>query len=1200
MATEEKSRDAFEPKKRYAAVGMQQGRVLLDDDFNEAERIRLDEERQVNIDVIGPVGTPDTGFLISNGHLEAGGIDFDIGAGTLYLSGIRLWNPTVAKFSLQDDWLQQTIADRPLPAEGRIDLVYVEAWQQPVTAVEDAELFEVALGGPDSSTRVRTMWRVKVATDVDGDDCPSAWQDLVAQWQADHLGVVDADFERVVDANLQVTFVAGTPGDLCTPSTASGYLGAENQTIRVELVDRDHLTWGFDNGAPAYRATVDVDQRTITLATEPRDQAHWPRAGQIVEILPWSAILPNDEKLAEVRGHLARVETSYNADTQTLVLTAATAVPAGFGEAWQSRADAADLGPGFVFVRVWDRGDDITSDPAIPFTPNTALSLGSTGLAVTITGDARVAGDHWIISARPRTPDRVVPWEFEVGRHVHGIRRFVAPLALVRWHRAGGMDVLHDCRPYFPPLTRIRGCCTYTVGDEVSSFGQFTSIQAAIDALPAEGGKVCVLPGSYEEAIEIIDRANITIEGCGPRSRIVSGLDSPWGILILGGHDITVRDLAFSTGNTFGVVIAGHTPGGPVPQTVAGIVQTGKDIVERVRLENLTMTVGGRAAIYALGGRFLTIVDCNLTVGPLGAVFDPKSDLGRWPAILTFADDVLIEKNHIIVPGENLSLPGSTTTTGVITFTRTPLGGIQIGGGSDRVEIRRNEISGGNGDGITLGSWAWAPIKVILDLDMPWDVVVASWIFQPGIVITINDEGCIEVDWDPPPPPTDGNDGLIPVSMGAVTDIRIVDNDIRRMGRSGIGVARFFDLASVDQLIIVRRLAIETNRITECIRLPIPPLPVAMRDLAAQGVITLADVEALVMRDNVLDKNGKRHLDPVCGVFALVSTGVLIERNRITENAPFLDNGEPIRPGWRGGIVLPHALPPSTMVPVVILGPFDMLRQDGRPSARIADNVVTVVEGRALVLAGQGPMSIVDNHFTSRGIGLADVSQLLAAGNDIAMIAAAIGQGELQTAMDLEGGVVAIVGNTGRSNEQLSQIVNYLNVAGQDMGPQPGLDPRPPVAASGNVLFDDNIVNLDLLRAPTNQVQSVVSLATYDDVGMNDNQVEVDRIFDRVVHAVHVLGYSARVIGNRVKDGMAVANQANAGLSIFSIGIALNMTTNNQTTRCIVAAVSPGGLKVAAPNQVLITLTTPKACDPLITPTTAFEANRLDAVFVED
>ena len=81
MATEEKSRDAFEPKKRYAAVGMQLGRVLIDDDFNEAERIRIEEERRVNIDVIGPVGTPDDGFLIESGFQTGDGIDFKIGEG---------------------------------------------------------------------------------------------------------------------------------------------------------------------------------------------------------------------------------------------------------------------------------------------------------------------------------------------------------------------------------------------------------------------------------------------------------------------------------------------------------------------------------------------------------------------------------------------------------------------------------------------------------------------------------------------------------------------------------------------------------------------------------------------------------------------------------------------------------------------------------------------------------------------------------------------------------------------------------------------------------------------------------------------------------------------------------------------------------------------------------------------------------------
>lgn len=1195
MATEEKSRDAFSPRKRYAAVGMQQGRVLLDDDFNDAERMRLEEERHVNLDVIGPVGSPDDGFRVGSGQVNGGAIDFEIAAGTLYLGGLRLWNPQPALFSLQDDWLQQTSADRPAAVSGRVDLVYVEAWQQPVTAVEDAELFEVALGGPDSATRLRTMWRVKVATGVDGDDCPTAWTDLVAQWDADGLGTVDPTFERVVDANLAVDFVAGQPGDLCTPGTAAGYLGAENQTIRVELVDADRFTWGFDNAAPVYRATLAPDRRTITLQTEPHDQTRWPRAGQIVELLPWSTVLPNDEKLAELRGHLARVETTYNPDDGELVLSAATAVPVGFGEAWQGRADSADLAPGYFFLRVWDRGDDLASDPAIAFTPGTAVTLGTTGLAITITGTARVAADHWIISARPRTPDRVVPWDLEVGRGVHGVRRFVAPLALVRWNQ-NGFEVLHDCRPYFPPLTRVRGCCTYTVGDQVSSFGQFSSIQAAVDALPAEGGKVCVLPGTYRESVLVLDRRNVTIEGCGTRSTIAPGR-GPWAILILGGHDIAIRDLGFTLGNAFGVVIAPHSVGGPVPKTVPDLRPTSKDRVERVRLVNLTMAALGRSAIYSLGGRYLWIEDCEIVCGPLETVFDPRSDLGRWPAILSFADNVWIDHNRLLVPAEVKGLPGSVTTSGVLTYTRTPLGGIQIGGGSESVEIRRNEITGGNGDGITLGSWAWVRRRLIVGDSIAWDELSGSWVFLPGFTITINDEGCIEVDWDPPPP--DGGDDLVPVSMGAVTDIRIVDNDIRRMGKSGIGVARFFDLSRADQLILVRRLVIETNRIEECIRLPIPPLPASMRDDAAQGVITLADVEDLVVRDNKLHHNGKRHIDPVCGVFALASTGVEIDRNRITDNAPFVDDGEVPRPGWRGGVVLLHASPPSHVVPVSVIGTIPITRQDGRPAARIADNVIVVPEGRALLILGSGPMTVLDNHLVSHGVARADVSQLVA-GGATPVVTAALGQGSLQSILDLLGGVVALVISVGISNErQIAQLVQYLNLAGQDLGPQPGLDPRPPIAASGQILFDDNQVNLDLLRAPINQVASVVALLTLDDVGMADNQVEVDRIFDGIAQTVRIFAFSTRVLGNRVKDGLGIG-RGSPGLSIASTAVALNITANNQTSRCIAVHVSAGGLKTAAPNQVLMTLTSPRACDNVLSVSTAFEGRHLDVSFLED
>ena len=63
---------------------------------------------------------------------------------------------------------------------------------------------------------------------------------------------------------------------------------------------------------------VGADRTTVTFETEPRDQAHWPLSGQTVEIVPWSAVLPNGEKVGELSGHLSRVQASYDPDARTL------------------------------------------------------------------------------------------------------------------------------------------------------------------------------------------------------------------------------------------------------------------------------------------------------------------------------------------------------------------------------------------------------------------------------------------------------------------------------------------------------------------------------------------------------------------------------------------------------------------------------------------------------------------------------------------------------------------------------------------------------------------------------------------------------------------------------------------------------------------------------------------------------------------
>ena len=59
------SRDATDLRKHYDRVHMQQGRVLTDDDFNEAERLDAEDARRVRVDVIGPAGSPDDGFKLN-------------------------------------------------------------------------------------------------------------------------------------------------------------------------------------------------------------------------------------------------------------------------------------------------------------------------------------------------------------------------------------------------------------------------------------------------------------------------------------------------------------------------------------------------------------------------------------------------------------------------------------------------------------------------------------------------------------------------------------------------------------------------------------------------------------------------------------------------------------------------------------------------------------------------------------------------------------------------------------------------------------------------------------------------------------------------------------------------------------------------------------------------------------------------------
>src|SRR5271170_2191510 len=104
----DRARVSYNPSQQYRSVVMQQGRVAVEADWNEAQLIASEETRLEALDLIGPAGTPDNGYAIS---LTSGSFDFNIAPGSMYVSGMRASLPTPGlAYSQQpkNDWMDSS------------------------------------------------------------------------------------------------------------------------------------------------------------------------------------------------------------------------------------------------------------------------------------------------------------------------------------------------------------------------------------------------------------------------------------------------------------------------------------------------------------------------------------------------------------------------------------------------------------------------------------------------------------------------------------------------------------------------------------------------------------------------------------------------------------------------------------------------------------------------------------------------------------------------------------------------------------------------------------------------------------------------------------------------------------------------------------------------------------------------------------
>ncbi len=465
----DRARITYDPHQHYRSVIMQQGRVTLDADWNEAQQISEEELRRETLDIVGPAGTPDDGYrVVIPPPSTSLPYDFLVEKGTMYVGGLRTWLGEPVQYSNQPDWRDPGPEDpdwvdpATFAAPPTNEFIYLLLREQEVSAVEDLDLKDVALGGPDTAQRARLLQRfVRVASQ--GADCASGLAAAQAHWLTEGL-VFHPDTMRLISSGrLSVGAANQQPApNPCLPQAQGGYVDPDNQLIRVQISGVDSLTgnpkflWGFDDASFLYRIDIDPNNpQNLLLQSAPVDSFHQPVRGQAVEVLRVAADLSNGGLVAALSGFPFTLDQNYDPDAQSVLLPSGVSLPADYLSATQSP-------PTSLFLRVWQEEK--------VFAPGVATVLGDTGLEVTLETDSGGpfhTGDYWMFAVRPSTPQTVYPERYWNNfQPAEGPRLWACPLAVLSWIRRTGI-VSADCRNTFSSLINqsksLGGCCTITI-----------------------------------------------------------------------------------------------------------------------------------------------------------------------------------------------------------------------------------------------------------------------------------------------------------------------------------------------------------------------------------------------------------------------------------------------------------------------------------------------------------------------------------------------------------------------------------------------------------------------------------------------------------------------------------------------------------------------------------------------------------------
>ena len=668
------TRWTFNPARDYSELFKQQGRVDLDADWNELVEIVNRRWRAETMDIIGravvPSFTTPNAFQIT----PAGPGQFTIGVGRMYVDGLLAechgMSPLVYDATLGEvngsapvPFNQQPYFPNPapLPSSGpAVDLIYLDVWQREVTALQDAAIREKALGGPDTTTRMQTVWQVKILPNVGTHSC----RDKIDAWDT----LTSASAGRLTTS----TVVAAPSPNPCILSPTGGYRGLENRLYRVEVhvagtvggASPAKFKWSRDNAsvvsAVDFISAPGGPNSVLKLTSLGRDRVLRFSSGD------WVEVLDDNSELAGQAGFLTQI-TAPPPDEATRTITVQPPIPAALFDATKAERHTR--------VRRWDQGSNVNATSGLIDVTNTAQDIEE-GIQVTFSddpagGQLRV-GDYWIFAAR--TVDGSV--EALQKAPPQGILHHYTRLGFMTWVAGGAGIFGPDCRQFWPPAGGggdCTGCCTVTVGDGVNSQGNFTDIQKAIDSLGTAGGEVCLGRGVFvvPNTIRINGtRKNVIVRGMGWATKLIFSPDTQSGSTVL-----------FSIESTSHITLESFFAVARSAQSMVRIANSQFCTVRDTALINLKLAAASGTAFTnsnlatgAQAGRAIELagvcIECDINANTLIASKGIVSTSGASDATGTL-NGVVNDATGAVVAGAKVALTGvsSGITTSAVTDT---------------------------------------------------------------------------------------------------------------------------------------------------------------------------------------------------------------------------------------------------------------------------------------------------------------------------------------------------------------------------------------------------------------------------------------------------------------------------------------------------------------------------------------------------